>query len=141
MAILKFFHVLFVFIWVGTLLSLTRFLKYQSKENAETQKNIGKILKRMYFTVDLPAMIFAVGSGLALLFLKETNWKAPWLHMKLTLVFFLIITDIICGWSIAVHRQKPIQKMGTAYQILHGITGMLLIGILIAIYILKNRHA
>ncbi|MCH9625422.1 MAG: hypothetical protein S4CHLAM123_05960 [Chlamydiales bacterium] len=139
MAILKLLHVLFVFIWIGGLLALTRLLTYQAKELPETQLKLGKILKRMYYMIDLPSMILAVGFGLTLLFLKEMNWKAPWLHIKLTLAFFIIICDIICGYLITKHSKKPIVGRGIGYQILHGITGLLFIGVLVAIYILKNN--
>ncbi len=138
MAILKLLHVLFVFIWIGSLLTLTRLLAYQAKETTDTQLKIGKILKRMYFVNDLPSMILAVGFGLALLFLKDINFKAAWLHMKLTFAFLLIICDIICGCLITKHSRKPIKGRGIGYQIFHGITGLIFIGILITIYILKT---
>lgn len=135
MAILKLLHVLFVFIWVGGLLMLTRSLGYQAKENGEVFSAFNRINKRIYFFIDLPSMILAVTFGLLLLFLKDTDWRAPWLHMKLTLVFFLIICDLLCGRVIAKGKRHP----RWIYQVFHGIAGLLFIGILVAIYILKQN--
>lgn len=133
MAILKFFHVLFIFIWIGSLLMLTRLLGYQAKESDETFQAMNRINKRMYFFIDLPSMILAVFFGLLLLFFKDTNWKAPWLHMKLLFAFLLIVCDVILGTLIARGRRHP----GLFYKIFHGMTGLFLILVLIAIYILK----
>ncbi|MCC5831471.1 MAG: CopD family protein [Chlamydiales bacterium] len=135
MAILKFFHVLFIFIWIGSLLILTRLLGYQAKESDEIFQAMNRINKRIYFFVDLPSMILAVLFGLLLLFLKDLNWKAPWLHMKLLFAFLLIVCDIICGTLIAKGGRRP----RLFYQIFHGITGIFLILVLIAIYILKQN--
>ncbi|NGX62301.1 MAG: hypothetical protein K940chlam9_01798 [Chlamydiae bacterium] len=141
MAYLKLLHVLFVFTWVGSLLSLTRMLGYQGKETPEVQMRLGRILKRIYFFVDLPSMILAVTFGVILLFVREIDWKAPWLHMKLTLAFFFIVCDVICGFQIVKVSRKPIVGRGIPYKILHGVTALLLIAILFAIYILKQKAA
>lgn len=135
MVVLKFFHVLFVFIWVGALLMLTRLLGYQAKEPEEIFQAMNKVNKRIYLFIDLPSMVLAVVFGLMLLFLKEMNWKAPWLHIKLTFAFFLIICDIICGTLVLQGKKRT--RIG--YQIFHGITGVIFIVILISIYILKTR--
>lgn len=135
MIILKFLHVLFIFIWMGGLLMLTRMLGYLSKESDATFQAMNRINKRIYFFIDLPSMILAVTFGLLLLFLKDMNWKAPWLHMKLMFAFLLIVCDITCGCLIA----KGKRRSRVFYQILHGLTGLFLIGVLVAIYILKQR--
>jgi uncharacterized membrane protein len=135
MAILKLLHVLFIFIWIGSLLMLTRLLGYQAKETDAAFQVMNRINKRMYFFIDLPSMVLAVVFGLLLLFLKDTNWKAPWLHMKLLFAFLLIVCDLICGTLIAKGKRHP----RLFYQIFHGITGLFLILVLIAIYILKQN--
>jgi len=114
---------------------LTRMLGYQSKESDETFQAMNRINKRIYFFIDLPSMLLAVTFGLILLFLKDIDWKAPWLHLKLTFAFFLIICDVICGTLIA----KGKRRSRVVYQIFHGITGIFFIVVLIAIYILKQN--
>jgi uncharacterized membrane protein len=136
MAIVKLFHVFAVFIWVGSLLTLSRFLAYQAEEPPETQLKFGKILKRMYFAVDLPAMVVTVALGLTSLFIKKVDFK-PWLHMKLTFVFFLLLCDLYVGKKIILHS-KGVAKGRRRYKVFHGLAGLFFIGILIAIYIMKT---
>ncbi len=138
MAILKFFHLLFVFLWVGTLLTLTRILRYMGKEEEGVQKRIAALLKRLYLFVDFPSMLLAIIFGIALLILKNVNLKAPWLHMKLTFAFFLIICDLITGWKIVRHLHRPFRGRGSLF--LHLITLFIFILILIAIYIFKATY-
>ncbi len=140
MAILKLFHVFVVIVWMGSLLTLTRFLAYQAKEEPGFQLKLGKILKRMYFTVDLPAMVLTVASGITALIVKDVNMKAPWLHMKLTFVFFLIVCDLDMGRSIVLRAKEPVQGKGTRFKVLHSVAGLLFIAVLIAIYVVKKIY-
>jgi protoporphyrinogen IX oxidase len=137
MAILKLLHVFVVFIWVGSLLTLSRLLAYQAKEPPEIQLKLGRILKRMYFAVDLPSMILTVLLGVVSLVVKGVNMKAPWLHMKLTFVFLLILCDAFIGRKIVFHSHEPIKGGATRFKIFHTLAGALFIAILIAIYIIK----
>lgn len=137
MAIVKLLHVFAVFIWVGSLLTLSRLLAYQAKEPADMQLKFGKILKRMYVAVDLPSMILTIALGLTSIVVKGVNWKAPWLHMKLTFVFLLIVCDFFVGKKIITHSKKPIQGRGRRFKVFHSLAGLFFIGILIAIYIFK----
>lgn len=133
MAILKLFHVLFVISWLGSLLTLTCFLGYLVKEAPLVQERLSKIAKKMYLAIDLPSMILTVGLGLILLFFKEDiNWKAPWLHMKLTFAFLLIVCDLVTGRLIVKERRAI-----WGYRCLHALAILLLAAILSAIYILK----
>lgn len=151
MATLKLLHILFVFVWIGTLLTLSRLMGYLGKEDPLVQKRMGAIAKRMYLLVDLPSMLMAISLGLTLLFLKDMNWKAPWLHMKLTFAFALIVCDLLTGWKITKGIKEPtlcvagegqiVAKSKTSsvgYKILHGLAGLFFIGVLVAIYILKQ---
>ena len=133
MATLKLLHVLFIFVWIGTLLTLSRLMGYLTKEQPIVQERVRALVRRIYLLVDLPSMVIAVGLGISLLFLKDINWKAPYLHMKLTLAFFLIVSDLITGWRVV---KKNVDK-AVVYKTLHGVITLLFIGVLIAIYILK----
>ena len=134
MATLKLLHVLFVFVWIGSLLTLSRLMGYLAKESVVVQHRVAYLARRMYLLIDLPAMLIAIALGLSLLFLKETNWKAPWLHMKLTLAFLLIVCDLATGWRIV----RGVVDKAMGYKILHGLAGLFFIGVLVAIYILKQ---
>lgn len=139
MAILKLFHVFVVFLWIGSLLMLSRFLAYQAKEPPEVQLKIGRMLKRFYLAVDLPSMILSVGLGFTSIFIKGVDWRAPWLHMKLLFVFFLIVFDLIIGKLTLKHSLTPIVGKGRRFKIVHSASGLCFIGVLVAIYIFKAK--
>jgi putative membrane protein len=141
MPVLKLIHVLFIFIWIGGLLTLTRLLGYLSKENVEVQGRLARICKRIYLFVDLPAMIIAIAAGLYLLFQVQFGASMGWFHMKMTFAVLLVVCDIICGKMIF-----SINRLGKApgskrYKILHSVTALLLIGTLCSIYLVRNKEA
>jgi protoporphyrinogen IX oxidase len=138
--ILKVLHVLFIFVWIGTLLCLTRFLGYLSKEEPSTQIRLAKICKRMYLFVDLPSMILAIVLGLVLLFYTKFGQSMGWFHMKMTFALALVICDIICGKMIFNLNKQGFAKGSIKYKILHSITALMLIGTLVSIYVVRNKE-
>lgn len=136
MAILKLTHIVFIFLWIGSLLTLTRLLAYAAKEPQEIQTRLVKLCRRLYFLVDLPSMLAVVALGVTLVVLKGVNMKAGWLHMKWTFAFFLIICDILTGRQLV--KKEPFRKKGAAFKIFNGLAALFLIGALASIYILKH---
>lgn len=137
MATLKLLHVLCVFIWIGSLLALTRLMGYQARQTQPTQLALGKIYKRMYLFVDLPAMCVAITLGIILLILKGVDFKAGWFHMKMTFALLLVICDLITGREALFLARHVVVGKGIKYKVLHGLTALFLIGALVGIYILK----
>jgi len=140
LTLLKFLHVFFVFLWIGSLLTITRFLIYHGKQSPETQLALAKLYKRVYFQVELPSMLLAITLGGLVLFLKGVEWTSPWLHMKLTFAFLLIVTDSINGWEIVRLAHRPFLGRGIGYKILHLLALLFFIGVLASIYIIKLLH-
>lgn len=137
MLVIKFLHVLVNFVWMGSLLTLTRLLGYLPREAANVQVASGRLYFRTYLFVDLPAMILSVGTGITLIFMKKIDFLAPWFHLKMTCAFFLILTDLVTGRAIYAVQGRPLKGSGAGFKILHYIAGVLLIGVLVAIYIMK----
>ncbi len=136
MASIKLFHLLCLFVWIGSLLTLTRLLGYVAKEEGAVKEKILKIMRRMYLLVDVPAMCLSITSGWVLFVLKKMDFSHGWLHMKLTMAFFLICCDVIAGRAILKKRES---RRGVRYKVLHGVTALMLIGLLTAVYIVKNK--
>ncbi len=128
MVLLKFFHVFFVFLWIGSLVTLSGLFAHQK----ELSKELSRLLRKTYLSIDLPAMCLAVGLGVILLVTKtDLNWKAPWLHMKLMFAAFLIISDLVFA------RALLKGKLASWHKMLHCLIVLFLIGVLVAIYIMK----
>ncbi len=141
MAYLKLFHVLFVIIWMGTLLTLSRLLGYHVKLDGESQLKVAKIYKRIYYFVDMPAMVLTILLGLFLLIngLSTVDFSQGWFHMKLTFVALLVVCDVAVGKWVNQLQLEVDSSRGIKYKILHGFIGLFLIATLFSIYVLHVK--
>jgi uncharacterized integral membrane protein (TIGR00701 family) len=137
MAIVKTLHVLCAFIWIGNLLALTRLLGYHVKEDEQTQLRMARIYRRMYNFVGLPTMGLTIVFGAFLFTELDPDKGIGWFIIKLLFVLGLVVCDVICGQFIAALNQNADTSRGVKYKILHGVAGLLLIGVLVSIYILR----
>lgn len=138
MLIVKALHVLCVFVWIGNLLALTRLMGYHVKEDANTQMQMAKIYRRMYQLVELPTMVLAILFGFILMTRMDQAGDLTWFYLKLAFVAGLVLCDVVCGRFVNELNERPDTGRGVKYKILHGVTGLMLIGVLASIYIVKN---
>ena len=132
MDLLKFLHVTSAFFWISCLIVLTRLLAWHGRKE-------GPEYKKLYFTTELPAMCLTILSGLLLAFVKAQDWKAPWLHMKLTFVGLLIICDLILLAQLVKPKREGSDERLLSYKILHWIVVMTILIIFSAIYVMKPK--
>ena len=137
MAVVKLLHVTFVFIWVGNLLALTRLIGYHSKLDAAAQLQMGPIYNRMYKFVGLPCLGLAFLFGSILIMQLNQEKSISWFFYKLVFAAGLIICDFVCGHYISLLVDHTEKSGGLRYKILHGLCGLLLIGVLASIYLLR----
>lgn len=139
MTIVKFLHLLCVFIWIGGLMSLTRLMGYHVKETPEVQARLAKLYHRMYFFVQLPTMVLAVVMGLILWSQLDLSYHPGWFHMKLTFAAGLVACDLVCMRFVKQLAEGPDQSNGKQYKMLHGMTGLLLILVLVSGVIVRDK--
>jgi uncharacterized membrane protein len=152
-AYIKAFHLIFLFIWLGGLMGLSRFLGYHVREEAPVRAALSRIEKRIYMFVTLPGAIFAIVTGIMLLLgvgHPNTEWStvdflryyiAPhatqntfWyvtFHAKLTGVAVLIGCDIFTGMQIFSLAKAPTMPSRVRFSILHGVEALFVIIIVI----------
>lgn len=133
MLALKVLHLLFLFLWMGSLLILTRLAASAFSEEEFVQKRFLALCRRFYLRVELPAMLFALVTGIAFFFYKGVSFKQGWLHMKLTFAFILVVTDILFGRALIAEKKSALK-----FKIFHIIAAFSLLAILISVYILKR---
>ena len=139
MIFVKFFHILFVWLWTGTLIGLTRFLGYHAKQPPVTKRALLRIYRRIYFFIDLPCMCLGLTFGIILFIMKGASFKGGWFHMKLTFVAVLIACDLLTLRSLYSLALRPLQGKGIRYKILHGLSALSLVAILFSIYVIKKK--
>ena len=128
-------HVIFVFIWVGTLMTLTRFMGYHVKEDEHVQMRLAKIYHRIYNFVELPSMVVALLLGVGLMtHIDFDTYDLRWFFLKLIFVVGLVVCDVITGSFVKELNQAPDTSKGIKYKVLHGIVGLCLIGAIFSIF-------
>lgn len=140
MNLIKMIHVLAVFIWMGNLLALTRLMGYHVKQEPEMQKRLALIYRRMVNFIGLPFMILAIFCGLLLLSNVNLTYRPAWFHMKLTFLIGLVIADICVMRQVSKLNEMVDKSKGVRFRVLHGIVGLLLIGILCSVYVVRDRR-
>ncbi|SCA64171.1 hypothetical protein SCG7086_CK_00060 [Chlamydiales bacterium SCGC AG-110-P3] len=120
-------------------MSLTRLMGYHVKETAETQVRLAKLYHRMYFFVQLPTMVLAVVFGFILWTQLDLSYRPGWFHMKVVFALGLVACDLVCMQFVKQLGSGPDLGNGKRYKMLHGITGLLLILVLVAGVILRDK--
>ena len=104
MDILKSLHIIFMVSWFAGLFYMVRLFIYHV-EAQEKEDQVRTILsgqfeimeKKLWWIITTPAMVLTVVFGVWMLVLNWDYYKqAPWMHIKLTFVFFLLIYHFIC---------------------------------------------
>jgi putative membrane protein len=104
MDILKSLHIIFMVSWFAGLFYIVRLFIYHV-EAQEKEDQVRTILsgqfeimeKKLWWIITTPAMVLTVVFGVWMLALNWDYYKqAPWMHIKLTFVVFLLIYHFIC---------------------------------------------
>lgn len=123
MLYLKALHIIFVVTWFSGLFYIVRLFIYHTEagKKPEPEKSIleGQFIlmeKRLWYFITVPSMYLTIASGLWLAwdFLKNLS-SYPWLIIKLSFVFGLILYHLQCGKMLA--RLKSNQYKFTSFQL------------------------
>lgn len=141
------FHIIGVILWMGGLFMNTRhsgMLADQDNLDQLPEDLINFEFSSYYFAV-FPGFLIAAGTGMYMLLTNASMYLSPdsgWgvtFHIKLTLVAALIIIDQFYHYRMRVlHREKSGSKK--LFMMLHGISGLLFIGIVLTVIVMGVRH-
>jgi putative membrane protein len=129
------FHLVGVVLWMGGLMTFSRVLGYHAREAPSVRPRFTYLEGRLNWLVSVPGMVLTIGCGLGLLSIYGAAWfrVATWMHIKLTLVVAVIaIHAVLTAKQRRIARQRPDEPVPRAlFAAMHGMVGLLLIGILI----------
>lgn len=98
-ALMKFIHIAAIAIWAGGLLALPLLYgRQQTVPQRDERFRLQGIIRFTYVILLSPAAFIAIGSGTALIFLRETF--SAWFSLKLGFVALLAATHILSGLAI-----------------------------------------
>jgi len=96
-------HIIFVVCWFAGLFYIVRLFIYhrEAQEKSEPEKSILSkqfeiMERRLWNVISVPSMILVLAAGITMLCLVPGWLKQPWMHIKLTFVFLLLVYHFIC---------------------------------------------
>ena len=95
MKVIKLFHLLFLFLWLGSLFALPYLIREKFTR-----------CFHFYKKYELPCMIVAVISGVLLLILNPEKLKIGAFHLKLTCALLLVGIDLWMGRQAYLFQEK-----------------------------------
>ncbi|MEO3386902.1 CopD family protein [Mesorhizobium sp. CAU 1741] len=93
---LKFLHVAAIAIWSAGLICLPGlYVQRAHVANQDSVHRLQAMVRFLYVAVVSPAAFLSVGSGTALIFVRESF--EPWFSLKLALIGGMVVTHILTG--------------------------------------------
>lgn len=138
---IKALHVISMVTWFAGLFYVVRLFIYRVESESKPEPNktilteqLDLMAKRLWYYITWPGMVLTVSFGLYLM-IKSGFYRFGWMHLKLAMVFLLILYHLKCGKI----RKALIQGTNTLtsikLRIFNEVPTLLLVGIIFTIYL------
>ena len=134
---LKAFHVIFMVAWFAGLFYLPRlFVNHAETKSTDVREQLKGMEKRLLYFIT-PFAVLTLALGGALIYVYGYDWfiTARWLHIKLTLVIFLLVYHGYCFRLVRIFQQDKNTRSGKFYRVFNEIPVLILFAIIILAYI------
>lgn len=108
--LVKFLHVATISVWAAGIICLPFLLMQRSDHEAPELHRLHWLVRTLYVNLASPAAFVAVGSGIALIFMRETF--VEWFSAKLVAVGVLAILHVLIGLLIIKVFQEEDSPFG-----------------------------
>ena len=130
------FHIIFMVTWFSGLFYLPRLFVYHTLANDEISIARFKIMERkLYYGIATPGAVLTLFMGLWMLHLVPAYMHMMWLHVKLSLVFLLVIYHVYLGILVRTFRKDQNKHGHVFYRILNEIPILFLVLIVILVVV------
>ena len=128
---IKSFHIIFMVTWFSGLFYLPRLFVYHAMATDSISINRFKIMERkLYYGIATPSAILTLIFGIWLVsFNVHSYMQMMWLHIKLGLVFLLLVYHIYLGVLLYQFKKNHNQHSHIFYRIVNEIPVIFLIAI------------
>lgn len=133
----KAFHIIFMVTWFSGLFYLPRLFVYHAMATDQIGIDRFKIMERkLYYGIATPGAIFTILFGLWLLSADpQAYMQMMWFHMKLGLVFLLVLYHIYLGILLHKFKMNRNQHGHVFYRILNEVPVLFLILIIVLVIV------
>lgn len=134
---LKALHVCFMVAWFAGIFYLPRlFVNHAENQDSSFSEQLKGMEKRLLYFVT-PFAILTVAFGVALIFQYGYDWFAAskWLHVKITLVLFLLIYHGYCFKLVKDFREDKNTRSGKFYRFFNEVPVLMLFAAVILVYV------
>ena len=141
---LKAVHIIFVVTWFAGLFYMPRLFVYitESHDKSEPERSIllkqlNMMATRLWYGITWPSAIITLGMGIALI-VNQPEWlQQGFMHIKITLVFFLYLYHISLHYLFNSLRKGIVRYSSQKLRIWNEVATLFLISI-VFIIVLKN---
>lgn len=122
-------HIAFLLVWSATLLYFPILLMHEAaEESADTQRKAYRLQRAVYAYIMTPSALLAVVAGIWLVFARDIG--GAWLHVKLTLVLFMVFFHVYCGARMDRSRRGEPTGSATVYRLVCLVPLLLITGVI-----------
>lgn len=139
---IKALHIIFVVSWFAGLFYIVRLFIYhteaeQKEEPAKTilQEQYKIMEKRLWYIITWPAAILTMVFGIWMLVLVPAYLKEPWMHLKLSFVFGLLVYQFSCQRIYSQLQNDIIKWSSTKLRMWNEIATLLLFAIVFIVIV------
>ncbi len=130
---IKAFHLISVICWFAGIFYLPRLFVYHADAKDEISNTRFKTMeRRLYYGIMVPSAVATVGFGVWLMTFNLSYYRAAaWLHVKLALVFLVLVYHLYCGHCVKRFKRDANTHSSTYYRIMNEVPTLLLVAIVI----------
>lgn len=134
---LKALHVSFMVAWFAGIFYLPRLFVNHAETNHKDVSERLKGMERRLIKFVTPFALLTIGIGISIIYQYGYDWfKASiWLHIKITLVLFLVVYHIYCFRLVKAFQQDKNTKSPRFYRIFNEIPVIILFAVVILAYL------
>ena len=135
------FHLIGMVLWIGGLMTFSRLVGHHARLGPAANDTLLSFQKKSYFIGVLPGGLLTIVMGLGLLMSQPGGMKhylaadGPWgitFHVKLSLVLFIFISDIVCFAQLRKLSKGESVSRGLVMA-LHGLVALAFIAIVLLV--------
>ena len=129
------FHLFGVIFWIGSLLLIASLLAMVSDEVGVAKERFIMVASTLFFGGCNIGGAVAIIFGILLMAMEKGVLRQGWLHVKLGLVFILLLVHLRLHRRIVALSDNPSSVSRAEFRVIHGVVSLLLLAILVMAFV------